>query len=428
MGAAVTERTHEGAPAKHITAEQELRRTLMACLLWEDGFYESGQTVADRIAALVPTVKPEAVSALAIEARSKMHLRHAPLLVVREMARHPPHRKLVAVTLEAVIQRADELAEFLALYWKDKKQPLAAQVKKGLARAFKKFNAYNLAKYNRDNPVKLRDVLFLTHAKPTGAEQAAAWKQLVDGVLPTPDTWEVALSGGADKKAAWTRLLSEKKLGALALIRNLRNMTQASVDDVLIRQALVEMQPDRVLPFRFLAALRYVPRFAGELEAAMLRNLEGQPKIAGTTVVLVDVSPSMEVALSNKSDMTRTDAACGLAVLIREVCQSARVFAFSERIAEVPAFRGLALVDAIKRAVPSNGTLLGGAVRHLNALSWDRLVVITDEQSQDPVPGPAHNGYMVNVAQNKNGVGYGPWTHIDGWSDRVLDYISEVEG
>ncbi len=27
--------THEGAPAKHISAEQELRRSLLACMLWE---------------------------------------------------------------------------------------------------------------------------------------------------------------------------------------------------------------------------------------------------------------------------------------------------------------------------------------------------------------------------------------------------------
>ena len=48
-----------------------------------------------------------------------MKLRHAPLWVVREMARHDGHKALVADTLAKVIQRADELAEFLALYWKD---------------------------------------------------------------------------------------------------------------------------------------------------------------------------------------------------------------------------------------------------------------------------------------------------------------------
>ena len=76
------------------------------------------------------------VAALAVEAREQMKLRHAPLLLVREMARHKTHRALVAETLAQVIQRADELAEFVAIYWKDGKPPLSAQVKKGLAQAF----------------------------------------------------------------------------------------------------------------------------------------------------------------------------------------------------------------------------------------------------------------------------------------------------
>ena len=72
--------------------------------------------------------------------------------------------------------------------------------------------------------MKLRDVLFLCHAKPKDEAQDATWKQLIGGTLPTPDTWEVALSSGADKKATWERLIAEKKLGALALLRNLRKI------------------------------------------------------------------------------------------------------------------------------------------------------------------------------------------------------------
>ena len=110
-------RTHEGGPARHISAELQLRRSLAGCLLWEDQFYEDGVAIAGRIAELVPQVEAEKVAALAVEAREKMKLRHAPLLLVREMARHKTHRALVAETLATVIQRADELAEFVAIYW-----------------------------------------------------------------------------------------------------------------------------------------------------------------------------------------------------------------------------------------------------------------------------------------------------------------------
>src|SRR6266481_5143960 len=176
-------RTHEGAPARHVPTEMQLRRSVLACLLWESQFYEDGVEIAGRIAELVPKVAAEKVAVLAVEAREKMKLRHAPLLLVREMARHATHRGLVADTLARLIQRADELAEFVAIYWKDGRLPLSAQVKKGLAAAFPKFDAYALAKYDRGGPIKLPDVLFLAHAKPRDAAQAGVWKKLIWGRL-----------------------------------------------------------------------------------------------------------------------------------------------------------------------------------------------------------------------------------------------------
>ncbi len=92
-------RTHEGAPAAAISAEQALRRSVLACMLWEDEFYEDGVTIAGRIRALVPQVEAAKVAALAVEARTAMKLRHVPLLLVREMARYATHRGLVAETL-----------------------------------------------------------------------------------------------------------------------------------------------------------------------------------------------------------------------------------------------------------------------------------------------------------------------------------------
>jgi 60 kDa SS-A/Ro ribonucleoprotein len=58
---------------------------------------------------------------------------------------------------------------------------------------------------------------------------------------------------------------------------------------------------------------------------------------------------------------------------------------------------------------------------------YDRIVVITDEQAHDHVGSPRGKGYAINVASNRNGVGYGEWTHIDGWSEAVVDYIVELE-
>jgi 60 kDa SS-A/Ro ribonucleoprotein len=420
--------THEGAPAIPSNAYTELRRAVLACLLWEDQFYESGEDIAARIGALVKQVPAEKVAQLAIDARTKFKLRHVPLLLVRELARSKGN--LVGRTLSEVIQRADELSEFVSIYWKDKKQPLSKQVKLGLAHAFSKFNAYQLGKYRGDDKaVKLRDVLFLCHAKPKDPEQEALWKRLIDGTLETPDTWEVALSAGADKKETFERLIREGKLGYLALLRNLRKMLEVGCDETIVRAALsAGAHASKALPFRFIAAARAAPRFETQLDAAMQLAVSELPKLPGKTTVLVDVSGSMDAALSGKSDLKRMDAACGLAIMARELCEDCRVFAFSTAIAEIPARRGMSLSDAIQRSMPHGGTDLGGAVTWVNAnVRYDRLIMVTDEQSATPVPAPVALGYMVNVASYKNGIGYGPWTRLDGFSEAILTYIQEAE-
>ena len=423
-----TETTHEGAPAKRINAELQLRRSVLACMLWENTFYEDGQSIAERIQSLIAQVDPAKVSALAIEAREKMKLRHVPLWIVREMSRLPKHKAFVADTLSSVIQRADELAEFVSLYWLDKRQPLSAQVKKGLAQAFQKFNAYQFAKYDREGAVKLRDVLFLCHAKPKDKEQEATWKQLVDGTLPIPNTWENRLSAGEDKKVVWEAMLKENELGALALLRNLRNMASVNVDENIIFSALEKMKVERVLPFRFISAAKYAPQWESHLEKAMLKCLEGRSKLDGKTVLLIDVSGSMDAAISAKSDLMRFDAANGLAILARELCESVAVYSFSSNLVRVPDRRGFALRDAISNSQSHSSTYLGQAVATINEKeTYDRLIVLTDEQSHDAVPNAKAKGYLINVAANKNGIGYGAWTHIDGWSEAVFDYIGENE-
>ena len=425
-------RTHQGAVAQKVDAKSELRRTVLTCLLWEDTFYEKGSDIAKRIAELAARNEPEVVAARAREAREKMQLRHAPLFLTRELARRKGAGPLVAETLEHVIQRADELGEFVALYWKEKKQPLSAGVKRGLAKAFTKFDAYQLAKYDRESVVKLRDVLFLCHAKPKDEAQAALWKKLVENTLEPPDTWEVALSAGKDKRENFERLLREGKLGGLAVLRNLRLMLASGVDPKLIRERL-DKGVARALPFRFVTAARHAPKLEDALEKAMLKGIAGVETLRGSTGLVVDVSGSMNYKLSKKGETTRVDAAAGLAILLREKAEDFTIATFSDACIELPPRRGFALRDAIVGSQAHSGTYLKRALTQLHEKQeWrelERLIVITDEQSHDGIlPGWTPRAYVVNVAPYKHGISYGNgWTHIDGWSERIVDYIAAVE-
>jgi hypothetical protein len=180
-----------------------------------------------------------------------------------------------------------------------------------------------------------------------------------------------------------------------------------------------------VLPFRFIAAARAAPQFEPALDEALCEQINGLPVLSGLTAVLVDVSGSMDAKLSGKSDLSRMDAAAALASIIPG---NVRAFTFSERLCEVPPRRGMAGVDAVIRSQPHSSTYLGSAVQWLNAnVPYDRLIVVTDEQSHDAVGGPKGRGYMINVAAYRNGVGYGPWVRIDGFSENVLRFIHAHE-
>lgn len=422
-----TVKTFGGAPAiPNLNPVAQLRRLVLSCLLWEDQFYVDGKSVADQIEEAALKVPPNVLAQLAIEARQKHGLRHVPLLLTAILARTGKH--LLADTVVQVVQRADELAELLAVYWRNGKTPISKQLKRGLARAFAKFDEYALAKYDRAKAIRLRDVMFLVHPKPDGEKQADLWKRLANNELATPDTWEVALSAGANKKETFERLIKENKLGYLALLRNLRNMEQAGVDRALVRGALAKGSRLPILPFRYVAAARHAPVYEPELDKALQTEISLLPKLPGRTIVLVDVSGSMDYKLSAKSDLSRLDAAATLASVIN--AEELQVFTFSEGIVQVPPRRGMAGVDAVVKSQPHGGTYLAKAVGIINKLPHDRLIVITDEQATDAraVPDPvAKHAYMINVAAYKNGVGYRKWTHIDGFSEQVIKYIYELE-
>ncbi len=429
--------THEGAPAyPEVGPEQQLARSVLSCLLWEDTFYESGQTIADRISTLAREVRPSYLSKLAIKARKQYKLRHAPLLLLDALCETGPGTSLVQDTVYETIDRADEISEMLAIYWRDGKRPISNQLKKGLARAFTKFDAHQLAKYNRQTKVTLRDVMFMVHPKPLGPlgrELKRVFDEIAAKETRVTGTWEAELSAGShkktkrDKREVWERKLESGKLGYMALLRNLRNMTEAGVDRELVSAAIVARRgAHKVLPFRFVAALNAAPQYKDELDLAFAKQISEIEADDERTVVLVDVSYSMfGERLSAKSDMDRIDAAATLALMVPG---KRRIFAFSNNVKEVRNARGLKDLNKIKHAVNNGGTYIGGAIEHINQnVPHDRLIVITDEQSHDEIGDPRKRGYMINVASYKNGVGYGRWVHIDGFSEQVLRFIAAYE-
>lgn len=423
-------KTHNKGKSSKTSNEQILRRSVTSCLLWEDTFYEDGEAIADRIQKYAKKCDPEFVSLLAVEVRKEHGIRHASLWLA--MSLFGVDNRLAKETLLEVISRADEIPEAVAMYWINGKKPLPAQMKKALAEAFHKFDAYQISKYFRPNDdITLRDVMFLCHPKPKSKKQKKLFDDLTNKTLTPPDTWEVALSSGKDKAETFTRLMQEKKLGYLALLRNLRNMVSSGVETKLIVESIKNGNKRGVLPHQFYNAYSEVDQKAiqNALEQAMVDALNSQEKLAGKTILLVDCSGSMHFKQRSNIKNAATTAA-----LIKSVCEESVIVPFGyETGSELPQSG----MDLIKKIVETNlgGTDVSQSIKTVQSRyknDYDRIIVITDEQSSSrnriPKNDPNVKGYFINVASYKNGVSYEEtWNHIDGFSHKVVDYIREFE-
>lgn len=425
--------THEGAKSSHISPLETLKRLTMACMLWEDTFYVDGKTVAEQIEEACKQVPRVDIVYLATHIHSNGLLRHIPLLLIIESLK----RKSECVqAIYDICTRPDQMTELLSLYWKDGKKPIAAQLKKGLALAFTRFDRYQLSKYNKDAPIKLKDILFLCHAKPKNDQQAQDWKDLINGTLAPADTWEVRLSAGEDKKQSFTELMEAGKLGRLATLRNLRNMQESGVDKKLVERSLMS-KTRPILPFQFIAAAKECPKWEDIIDASMVDSCKEKERLMGRTLVLVDVSGSMSDPISSKSKLNRMDAACAFAILLREICYELDIHTFSNQLSPaIPNRRGMALRDSIVNSQPHSGTMLGSCLKLINEqmmtnknLKYDRLIIITDEQASDFIPNmPIEKRYILNVANYKNGLdNKDNWVKINGFSEASIDYIVEIE-
>ena len=292
--------------------------------------------------------------------------------------------------------------------------------------------------------------MLLVHPKPNNSEQAALWGRLLKGKLTTPDTWEVGMSkakSNTDKKTVWERLIEEKKLGAFALLKNLRNMESVDVKPSLIRTALANANTDMILPMNYFSAVKYAPNYVREIESMMLKSCAQFPKLKGHTIIVVDVSGSMGAPVSSKSEFNRMSAGISMAVLAAEMSESITVYATAgsdskelHDTKKVIPLRGFALADEILKQANKLG---GGGIFTRQCLEYiatqeiespDRIIIFSDSQDCDrasnktPKPFGKHN-YIVDISSHNRGINYnGVWTaEISGWSENFLKYIAAYE-
>ncbi len=214
-----------------------------ACALLENQYYRSGDQQKLDLIALADACDPEFVGKLALYLREEMHLRSVPLFLIGTLIRRRAIRKEFVT---GVIQRADEIKELVAAWLEVEKlggraktslRPVPSAVRKGLADAFNKFNAFQYRKYNRRDTeaITFKDVLQLVHPQPKDADMSDTFLRILDGTLEPVGTWETlysACESDSAKASVWYDLLHEGKLPYMAALRNIRNILELKAQRV----------------------------------------------------------------------------------------------------------------------------------------------------------------------------------------------------
>lgn len=481
-------KNYEGAEAFAMTPEMELYTAVVTASL-SDLNYEKGDERIDRIASLVGKVSPEFVAKLAVYARTEMHLRSIPLLLLVELAKVHNGDDLVSRAVEKTVLRADEIMELLMCYqWRNasgnsvkKLNKLSKQIHNGLRKAFNRFDEYQFAKYDRNQlEVTLRDALFLVHPKAKDAAQQALFDKIASRQLEVPYTWETELStlgqmqfnSEEDRADAfrqkWEELVNSGKVGYMALMRNLRNMVHANISADAMKEVADRLSDaDQVakskqLPFRYLSTYREVEKLQSVHVNAILSALEAAVKhsasnIEGfdwnTRVLLAsDVSGSMRHSISRNSTVELYDIGILLSMLLKNRCGQVVTGIFGDewKVVNMPNDNILPATIKLRKI----GNTVGFSTNGYKVIEWlisnkmgmDKVMMFTDLQMWDSRYGgdmhiktswarykkiaPNAKLYLFDLA----GYGQSPLRLekddvclIAGWSDRVFNVLSAIE-
>lgn len=304
-----------GGEAYSQTPELELVSILLTSFA-NDQFYKSANDTFDRLKKLVIICDKRFVAQAAVYARKQFGMRSITHVVASELAMFISGKSWAKDFYYAIVHRPDDMMEIASYHFLNNGK-LSNSIKKGFAKAFDKFDRYQLAKYRGENKeVKLVDIVNLVHPIPV-EKNADAINALVKGELKSFDTWETELSKAGQvstndeekaefKKEVWVKLIQENKIGYFALLRNLRNIIEQApltiLDALRILTNEAVIKKSLVLPFRFLTAFDEIQKIQdGKIVRIVLMALndavdiavKNVPKFDGDTLVVLDVSGSM---------------------------------------------------------------------------------------------------------------------------------------
>lgn len=473
-----TTRTALGAPGyERRDAQSELFLLAVTNMVGEKTFHENAGARDKRFTDLVHEVTvldPDWLRRFLPWLRTEAAMRTASIQAAAEYvaAGGPNGRSVVA----SVLQRADEPGEMLAYFRTVLGVAVPKPVKRGIADSLTRLYTQNaVGKYDgQERAWNFGDVIELVHPTPVDGNQSLWFKYLVDRAhnpsVEVPAVfekaarmrrinadedataedaakagldWTMASGKGAMDAKAWEAGIT--KMGYMALLRNLRNFSEAGISRAAQDIVISRLQdPDEVrrsmqFPYRFLSAYFALDghTYTSALERAVDLSLDNVPTLPGRTLVMVDCSSSMDFPVTDQSQMTRVLVATVFAAGFQRKNPGCRVYGYGSN-AFIDLTSTQADVSVLRQAEYVRRHLRGEYTRAWTSLAQvydgeDRVVFITDEQTGDdpsvfPDYGKLQRVYVWNVAGYSAGMAGGSKVvTLGGYTDKVMTLVEMID-
>lgn len=457
---------------------EQLFQLMVSTLYGKDTYYATADAKMEQTREALRNVLKgnglkgaEYAARVIVFAREKMFIRTMPIAMTVELAKVLRDQNIkfdgMRALTTSVIQRADELTDLyayaLTVFGTKGKVPMA--IKNGVADAFKKFDAYQFGKYNREGAVTLARLLRIVHAAPKDEAQSEIFAKIMADTLEAPYTWEVELSKNGqlvkeERKPdgkVWGELMNRSGSGSLpymAMLRNVRNICGADeveqpvIDELAKRLANPELvKKSKQLPFGFINAYEMNESAPMKVKTALGTAIEismaNLPKLGEKVWIILDCSGSMtSTGYGHKGGNAplKVGAIFAAALFKSAALNGAEVklTLFSDNAAMLdlnPLDSTVSMYKSIMDKSYGGGTRLDSALALKDKLGFepDTVVVISDmEVNSLRSPGEVNKyfkGDTVKLAINLNAGETTPlderdgWQQLSGWSESIFKYV-----
>lgn len=469
-----------GSPAYSRDYKNEVVSVVMNCLLNGDSYYQSDKA---RIVAVEALLKQglrdesnaEFLAKAMVYTRTQGNLRSVTHLMGAILSENVKHSDFMRPALASALIRPDDALEMASLLFdkKSKGYKLPNVFKRAVRDSLEtKWDEYQLKKYEcTTKSVKLKDLVILTHPNPAKlvesgkAKDPFVFKRIIEESLSAIETAQTVNAGstGEARASNYKDMLTNKKLGYMGALKNIKNILNAGADtetvDMLCKLLTNEraLRNSMVLPFRFVQAyvevqaLNYdrikIKQVLKAIEDAFILSAKNVPIVEDgeSVAILLDESGSMggwgsESLTSTSPFMLGKTLMASMLTGLDKTKTVGYLWADNSREISV---NGSPFEFMTRTKTQGGGTDIAGAFNGLvrTKTNVDKIVIITDMQhnSLSSVDSKIRE-YKKNINPNVkvlfwNIQGYGKGTPVrmtgevlemNGFNDKMLDVAAKM--